>query len=77
MRHPRHKRKRPTADAATAAAAEHEVHPLADPARPIPNLACADRFEEYYRAQPAQLRAVVLLEAVGAREIGNRPSGIG
>jgi len=55
MRHPRHKRKRPTADAATAAAAEHEVHPLADPARPIPNLACADRFEEYYRAQLGRL----------------------
>ena len=55
MSHPRHKRKRPAADAATAAAAEHEVHPLADPARPIPNLACADRFEEYYRAQLGRL----------------------
>ena len=25
--------------------------PLADPSRPVPNLACADRFEAFYRAQ--------------------------
>ena len=34
-----------------AARADEEPHPLADPGRPIPNLACADAFEFYYRAQ--------------------------
>ena len=26
-------------------------HPYADPSRPVPNLECADRFENYYKAQ--------------------------
>ena len=42
--HRRHRRK-------GAKRPEAEPHPYADPARPIPNLACADRFEHYYRAQ--------------------------
>ena len=34
-----------------AAAASEDPHPLADPTRPIPNLACAFAFEHYYFRQ--------------------------
>ena len=51
MGRPRHKRKRPSGNIAAAEGS----HPLADPARPIPNLACADRFEAYYRVQLRRL----------------------
>ena len=49
-RRPRHRRKSCLSRRTSARIAE-EADPLADPSRPVPNLACADRFEAYYRAQ--------------------------